>query len=167
MKIVWRLMTHYLPQHRAAALDWSVRNRRLAIGWGSIGNLSTTAYASREAIQRAIGQHYPNDNTAITGARSLFSFCREMAPGDLVILNTDRPALVMEVVGICEYGDPPNVPDMEHFRHQRSARIVGMDATQLWRAADGGPAEGTIYQALIRCNEPISRVVEAELLQQG
>jgi hypothetical protein len=89
-----------------------------------------------------------------------------MEPGDLVILSRGNPGVVMEVVGIYEYADPPNVPPMmRDYLHQRAAQVVRIDADRLWRAAGAVEAEGEIiYQALVRCDRPISGLAVAGLL---
>ena len=55
-----------------AALHWAINNRRIAIGWGKIGELS--AYSSPDEINAAINQHYPNDDNKWHFGHSLYDF---------------------------------------------------------------------------------------------
>lgn len=85
---VWRLITHHADP--GGALDWCWRNRRIAIGWGQIGNIDVEGYNSASEIADAITQHYPND-AGSGGGPSLWNFYKKMQKDDLVILSTGRP----------------------------------------------------------------------------
>jgi len=49
---VWRLIAHH--EDRDAAIRWSLKNERIAIGWGGIGDLGSGVFNSAADIQDAI-----------------------------------------------------------------------------------------------------------------
>lgn len=71
---VWRLMTHH--EHRHEALTWSRQNRRIAIGWGAIGDMRKQAFRSPEAIADAIvSTNHPFRNSG-SGGVNLWDFIK-------------------------------------------------------------------------------------------
>lgn len=153
MKIVWRL----LIENPERTLPWMLEEKRLAIGWGEIGDVRL--FKSREAIAEAIrarNKHHPKHAGKMTanithGSYSLYDFCFKMKPGDLVIISDRvRRRNVWEVVGDYEYVEPSAAP--LNYQHQRTARRVNRYPDALWRIAGGKLCEGQInYRTLGQC----------------
>jgi transcriptional regulator with XRE-family HTH domain len=159
MKTVWRLVVWHLSnrEERQSAVDWAVSNRRIAIGWGKIGDIRqlSTPGDVKKAIQREYSNNDPNNWRY--GGDSVYDFCYRMKPGDLVILSTGKgggPVLVMEITGPYEYFDDPHRSypnDESAYRYQRKARIVDMDPDQLWKKAGRKPLGGqNVHRALVQ-----------------
>lgn len=162
MKTVWRLLMTDEPDHPDAAVVWAASQRRVAIGWGEIGDLRSLTgghQASRSDIEEGIRRRNETnpDHTghgAVNvphGTDSLYDFFHRMKPGDLVIVSIGggERRLVMEVVGSYEW-----VPSQAHsnYYHQRKARIVDMDPDGLWEAAGGRPLQRQItHRTLLQC----------------
>jgi hypothetical protein len=161
MKTVWRLVTHH--EHPEAVLAWAIRTRRLAIGWGSIGNLRDSDYNSSERIiQFFSDQGEETSASAVLAGQCLYDFRFRVRPGDLVIVSTGKGGArraVMEVLGDYEWGDAPDWVSGDNYRHQRKARIVDMDPDELWGAAGGKQLAGqNIHSALVQCCSPVDEV---------
>src|SRR5260370_19305301 len=139
-KTVWRLIPHdddwTLGNIQQVALDWSIKNGRLHIGWGQIGDMKSKLFKSPEAITEAIKEAIRGEKnqSARHGGLSLFDFYYNMEKGDLVILNNGiGPQVVMEVTGDYEFATESHSPSASHL-HQRKAKIVhrnARDATEL------------------------------------
>lgn len=144
MRTVWRLVTHH--EHPDAVLAWAVKNRLLAIGWGSIGNLQESNYNSSEKITEFFSnQGQESQPSAVLAGQCLYDFRFRMRPGDLVIVSTGRGGsrkVVMEVLGEYEWRAAPDCISEPNYQHQRKARIVDMDPDQLWKAAGGRQLAG-------------------------
>ncbi|MCI0697820.1 hypothetical protein L0337_38205 [candidate division KSB1 bacterium] len=148
---VWRLVAHhYDPDF---AIEWYQRRRRIALGWGSIGDITQKRFTSAQDISDAIKRTYPILNNAFSGGQCLWNFYDEIKEGDLVILSTGKSrALVMEVQGRYEWKAAKEPPSMEDYRHQRKAHVIpDKDPDELWKRAGAGPAMGyNIRWALIK-----------------
>ena len=150
---IYRLIVHHTD--KPAAMEWTRQNRRIAIGWGDIGDVA--AYASKAEIKSAIQTHYTpihRDNSS-SGSQSLWSFCHELQIGDLIILSGDRAReLVVEITGDYEFvaGESPLHGE---YNHQRQIEITDYDGDKLWRAAGGLQTGVSRYQALVRCQNAI------------
>ena len=82
---VWRLIAHH--EDRDAAIRWSLKNERIAIGWGGIGDLGSGVFNSAADIQDAIRVAYPQKSNGSNGGFSLWSFYSAVKIGDQVILR--------------------------------------------------------------------------------
>lgn len=153
---IWRLIAHH--DHPDAALAWTKQNRRIALGWGFVGDLQNYASASQiaSAIERAFqaGEH-PSDNAA-AGGINLWDFRETMRIGDLVILsNAATRELVVEVTGDYEFVDQ-SAPVIEGYQHQRPVRVTGWDADKMWKVAGAKPLAGHSPRwTLIRLSKPL------------
>lgn len=154
MRIVWRL----LIEEPEDTLPWMSGNKRIAIGWGEIGDVRLLG--SLDAIAKAIRERNENHPdyagrpaaNVQHGSHSLYDFCFTMKPRALVIIS-DRVQRrqVREVVGGYDYVDQSAAP--LNYRHQRDARLVDMDPDDLWRRA-GGALKGEInYRTRDQCAE--------------
>jgi predicted Mrr-cat superfamily restriction endonuclease len=157
IQTVWRL----LIEEPEMTLPWMWENKRLAIGWGEIGDVR--ALGSLDAIAEAIkirNQH-PRDHAGKPaanvqhGSHSLHDFCFKMKPGDLVIISDrTKRRQVWEVVGDYEYAERSAAP--LNYQHQRKAQFVKMDADELWHRAGGKLVEGQInFRTLGQCAKAI------------
>jgi predicted Mrr-cat superfamily restriction endonuclease len=152
MATVWRLLMD------EPALPWVSANRRIAIGWGEVGDIRQlgTFDAIAEAIRERNADHpdhagKPEANVQ-HGAHSLHDFCFAMRPGDLVIVSDrSRRRGVWEVLGEYEYVGSAAVPAGTNYQHQRLARQTDQDADELWSQAGGGLASRINYRTLDRC----------------
>ncbi len=69
---IWRLIAHH--QNRDGALRWSLRNGRIAIGWGAIGDIQAQGSQSPEEIRDAIQHFYSELSNSSNGGSSLWNF---------------------------------------------------------------------------------------------
>ena len=157
---VWRLITHHAD--REGALSWTKQHGRIAIGWGTIGDLEEQDFQSADDIKDAIRQafregRHTTQNSG-NGGPSLWDFWRTMQPGDLVILTGSRPReVVAQVEGPYEWRQDVPLPEVyKHYNYQRRVRITRLDPEAVWRAGGGGYVPGaSVYRTLIRLARPI------------
>jgi hypothetical protein len=150
---VWRLIAHHeapaYGQDAAGAVDWTLRSRRIAIGWGLIGDLATAGFHSAADIKSAIRLAYPGLGNAHNGGASLWSFLN-MAVGDLVIVRgKGATPLVVEVAGPYQYSQ--NTPfNGDHYNHQRAVNPTQLDPNAIWRAHPRELGQ-SVYSTLVLC----------------
>jgi len=152
---IWRLVTHHTDPD--AMLSWIRQNQRIAIGWGSIGDIEANAYHSAGAIGAAIRQHYPSSRNSGLGGPSLWNLYDELKNDDFVILSTiKRRVLVVEIKRDYEYvAQKP--PFRGEYQHQRRIKITQIDPEKLWQAAGAAPAAGqNIRYTLMKCADSVS-----------
>lgn len=165
---VWRLIiTH--ERDPKPMLRWAKKSGRLAIGWGLIGSITDNKYNSPQEISDAIKNkmEYQALKNAGHGGASLFNFCYNAQPGDLVILSKNgKRYLVMEVEeGGYEFDSTSEKPPSGDYQHQRKARVLPMDADKLWQLAGGAPVAGhNIRWTFIKCQKPIDEAMKAALV---
>ena len=140
---------------RGAAVDWTRANRRIAIGWGKIGDIAR--FHSQGAVKAAIKNAYPvppYKNNAHLGAPSLWDFRNHMKRGDLVILSGRvSRELVVEVVGDYEFVAGLS-PLSGEYHHQRAIELTEFDPEKLWLAAGQAPGKPR-YQTLVACQSAV------------
>ena len=83
---VWRLITHHSDAE--GTLNWSLKNGRIAIGWGRAGDIRD--YVSAREIVEAVREEYPGIQNAPVSGGQLWNFCHNLAKDDLVILSTGK-----------------------------------------------------------------------------
>ncbi len=71
-----------------------------------------------------------------------------MQIGDLVILNTNKPALVMQVIGDYFFQDGEYPP---YYQNRRKAHAVQVDPNLLWQRSGRAAKGQSIYSTLVRC----------------
>ena len=150
---IYRMIAHHTD--RAAAMRWIRANRRIAIGWGKIGDLAR--YDSVDEIKTAIKENYPvpeYKNNAGNGGPSLWDFAHTLKKGDLVILVGDKGReLVVEIVGDYEFVAGNWPLDGEYF-YQRTVELTQYDGDELWIEA-GGVSGVSPYRTLVQCQREI------------
>ena len=155
---VWRLITHW--QNPLVMLDWAVREGRLAVGWGNIGNIVAAGYNTAQDITKAIQNNYPGGNNAGSGGPTLYHFCYEVKQGDLVILSTGRKReSVMKVTSDYEFNNHQVEQFIGDYFHQRNSQTIDIDPNKLRKMAGGAPVCGhNIRWAFIKCQLPIDHL---------
>lgn len=157
---IWKMIAHHTD--RAAAVTWTRDNRRIAIGWGKIGDLAR--YNSIDEIKAAIKDSYPippYKNNAHLGAPSLWDFANTMKKGDLVIVLGNKPReFVVEIVGDTEFVADDSPLEGE-YHYQRAVELTEVDAEKLWLAAGQAPGKSR-YQTLVACQNSVD--VNQEIL---
>ncbi len=164
-KRVWRLIPHH--ERRDLALEWIRSAKRIAIGWGKIGDLDLISPRSSQDISNAVDRHYPTLKNASNGGRSLWNLYHEMQKGDLVIVSGSKKSreLVVEIAGDYEYSDEAltvngETLSAEYYFH-RPVLISDLNPDTLWAEAGGIPAGQSVYQTLIPCAKPLSDEIPA------
>jgi len=144
---VWRLIAHH--EDAPAAIAWTQRSNRIAIGWGLIGDLTSPGFHGPDDITASIRGAYPTLNNAHNGGRSLWNLL-SMNVGDLVIVRgKGAPAIVVEVCGPYQFNAPP--PNLSGgYNHQREIDLTQIDARELWRQHPMMPGQSP-YATLVRC----------------
>lgn len=147
---VWRLIPHHDAPELAKQL--SRKNRRIAVGWGRIGDLSRLSARGPLEICKLIREEYPDLHNSQTGGPSLWRLYKCMREGDLVILGARCTLrLVMEVDGPYRYVAKDD-PDLGEYRHHRPAQPRDdLDAGQLWVAAGGMASNQNSHCTVLRC----------------
>ncbi|RLL64036.1 restriction endonuclease [Paenirhodobacter hankyongi] len=95
----------------------------VAIGWPELGDLGQ--YPDREALKTALACTYPDKKPGAlpVDAGTLFRFCREIRPGDIVIYPSKHDRMVN--IGRLR-GDYAHVPgDPDEYRNQRHVAWLG------------------------------------------
>ena len=151
---IYRMIVHHTD--RAAAMRWTKANRRIAIGWGEIGDIAR--YDSVEQIKAAIKDKYRKPDypqNSGHGGSSLWDFAHSIEIGDLIILLGDKGReLVVEVVGDYEFV-PGASPLFGEYNNQRAIEITEYDGDKLWRAAGGAVPGVSVYRTLVRCQNAV------------
>ena len=151
---VWRLVAHHeFPQD---AVRLSKKHRRIAIGWGAIGDLRKVGVGEPSDVSGHITNIYPTLQNAPHGGASLWNLYHHVGEGDLVIIKAGRRReLVMRVTGPY-YWQPRCDPKLGDYQHQRKAEQVGIDADGLWQRAGADCAPGeNMYWTLFRCLQDV------------
>ena len=152
---IWRIIAHHTD--RATATDWMRKHRRIAIGWGKIGDLAQ--YHSVDEIKAAIKENYPAPDypqNSGNGGPSLWDFANTIKIGDLVIVSGDKGReLVVEIVGEYEFiaGESPLFGG---YFNQRAVELTQYDGDKLWRAAGGAMPGVSVYRTLVRCQNAVN-----------
>lgn len=150
---IWKMIAHHTD--RATATEWTRKHRRIAIGWGKIGDLA--AYNSIDEIKAAIKEEYPvpeYKNNAGNGGPSLWDFANTMKKGDLVIVSGAKGfELVVKVVGDTEFVEGDWPLDGEYY-YQRVVELTEYDGNKLWATA-GGVAGVSPYRTLVKCQREL------------
>lgn len=157
---IWRLIVHH--QEPQVALDWTKKNKRIAVAWGDIGDIDDIRKhhcLSRQTISAAIRNAYPELNNSHLGGPSLLNFYQGMQPDDLVILakgSSGKPpnrCCVVRIVGNYEYRTQDN-KKLRDYNHQREITFTDLDADELWKEVGRRAAPGeTIRWTVVRCGD--------------
>ena len=151
---IYRMIVHHTD--RAAAMRWIKANRRIAIGWGEVGDIAR--YDSVEQIKAAIKDKYRKPDypqNSGNGGPSLWDFAHSIEIGDLILLSGAKGReLVVEVVGDYEFV-PGASPLYGEYNHQRAIEMTQYDGDKLWRAAGGLEAGASVYRTLVRCQNAV------------
>ena len=91
----WRLIAHHKDPE--SAISWLRDQRRIAIGWGRIGDLRTSCVRAATDITAMVRKKYPKAQNGHLGGPSLWRFYDKMLVGDLVIVG-DGQRRVAELV---------------------------------------------------------------------
>lgn len=150
---IWRIIAHHTD--RATATAWMGKHRRIAIGWGKVGDLAR--YDSVGEMKTAIKNSYPVPpyaNNAGNGGPSLWDFANEIKKGDLVIVSGRIPReFVVEIVDNYEFVSGPS-PLFGEYNNQRAIELTEYNAEKLWHAT-GGVAGVSPYRTLVKCNRSV------------
>lgn len=136
---IWRLIAHHEEPDQAIA--FMKRRNRIAIGWSAIGDLRAASPSGPEIIGGLIRQAYPGLDNAHLGGPSLWNLYKNMAEGDLVILNAGgRRVCVFEVVG--GYCFESEGAEILGYSHQRAACLTGLEPEAIWGQSGSAVASG-------------------------
>ena len=159
---IWRLMAHHQPEHYDEVIRWSRVNGTIAIGWGRVGDLNERCPQNERHLSTLVKEAYRqwNDN-GVYGGRSLWRLHNDIQIGDLVILNTKRRQLTMQVTGDYYYADDDFPYD---YRHRRKAQSLPINPDWLWKRSGGMAPGENVFWTLFRCENTISEAELKELL---
>ncbi len=151
---VWKLILHHEkdvngdvidPEIRQKMLSWSLDQKRIAIGWGKIGDIAKYAEFDdpSERIAQEIGSKYPHvgSRNREHGGYSLWNFFHVVKEGDLVILvgkGSHRKAVMRigdeDVKNGDYFWEPEEQPSFSDYQHQRRATKIGghKEANKIW-----------------------------------
>ncbi|HEX5758012.1 MAG TPA: HNH endonuclease [Thermoanaerobaculia bacterium] len=147
---IWRLIAHKIDPRRA--VEWSIENGRIAVGWGRIGDLREVGAPTADYIGARIGEVYPDIRNARTGGPSLSNFFSGIQIGDLAIIaGGGRRFHVAEVTGPYTWRSEPD--SLDDYQHQRSVVVTDDDPNALWSALGGriAPAQNS-YLTVALCS---------------
>ena len=134
------------PEWPQQALEWCLREGRVAIGWDS-GDLRQ--YRSPQDITQTVKRAHPGLHNVPYSGKQLWAFLHDMQVGDFVILSTGTYRATMQVTGEYEY--VPAGDAQGHYQHQRMAKAVLLPPKQLWKNAGGRGVGWAVYWALVKC----------------
>lgn len=151
----WRLIAHH--QDPEAAISWFRDQRRIAIGWGRIGDLRASGARTAKDITAMIRDAYPELSNAHLGGPSLWRLYDGMRVGDLVIVSDGkRRRLVMRIEGEYQWDPRPSPVPPGDYRHWRPTVPVSEDPDKLWQRSGARVASGeSIRWTLARCHGSI------------
>jgi len=145
---VWRIVAH--NKDPEAAISWSLKTGRIALGWGDIDDLRKLDHVTERVIRGLLEREYPDVNNRPHGVRSLLKFWN-MKIGDLAIVGAGkgRRSHVVRLVGQYEWNRRGPSRD---YNNQRAAVRTSDDANELWqRCRPRVPVKQSIHDAVIRC----------------
>jgi len=151
---VWRLMAHHAEPE--TAIRWTRREDRIAIGWGSAGDVRQ--YKSPEEVSAGILRGWPDSHNAGVGGKNLWDFLHTIKIDDIVIVGNGKSReLVVQVTGDYEWADENSGPVFGgDYRHQRKFRLLPFNPDAVWKLAGGlGPGYGVRW-TLVRCKDEIT-----------
>ncbi len=148
----WRLIAHH--QDPDSAISWFRNQRRIAIGWGRIGDLRPSGARTATDITAMIRDAYPELSNAHLGGPSLWRLYDEMRAGDLVIVSDGkRRRLVMRVEGEYQWDPRSSQVPPGDYQHWRPATLIREDPDELWQRSGAREASGeNIRWTLARCD---------------
>lgn len=148
---IWRLIAHHEDPH--GAIEEMKQRGRIAIGWTDIGDLRRETIHGQSDITSLISAAYPESSNAHLGGPSLWNLYRNVAPGDLVILNAkSRRVCVLEVTGPYLYES--GAGEILGYGHQRAACLTDLDPEDLWDGSNSAVAHGqNMRWTLAGCSE--------------
>lgn len=108
---VWKVA----PGSQAAYWSEALAQSKIFIGWPELGDLKK--YTTKIQLREAYDLAYNPEQEPIKNMDSIWSFCQEMKPGDIVIANKGWKELtgIGRVTGEYEY-EPRQGNDYPHFR---------------------------------------------------
>ena len=110
------------PGEDGEYLEQFIRNRKIYLGWGLIGDLRK--FKNEDEIKSAIAdQNYPHKNLNRV-VRVLMKFFRDVKIGDIVVIkhgNSKKIYGICKVIGDYEY-DP--LPEDESYAHTRKVEFL-------------------------------------------
>jgi hypothetical protein len=161
MRRVWRLIAHSDYAKQAAAVRLTTERRRIAVGWGEIGDLRELAPKGpapkgprdiERALREARGKAY--------GAATLWWLYQEMRESDLVVLATHRGRVgVFEVAGAYDFQPDPDT-ELGEYQHLRPVEPCALDPDRVWAEATRSRPNG--YR---RTLDPLPDLVSPEGLR--
>ena len=112
---VWKIA----PGRNASLWDVALEKESIFIGWPQMGDL--TQYESRDELVERYQEAFNTDRNPVHDSFTLWAFCQEMKPGDVVIANNGTRTLVGigKVMGDYEYRDEEN-----HYKNFRKVDWV-------------------------------------------
>lgn len=160
---VWRLVAHH--EDALGAIEEMKERGRIAIGWSKIGDLQIPEINNASKITSLISRAYPDLNNANLGGPSLWNLYKQMAEGDLVIVNSNgKRNCVFEVLG--PYSFEEGQSQIKGYGHQRPACLTSIDAETLWKESGGKEKLGQNTRwTLFECNAP--SVLRSEIFEEG
>jgi hypothetical protein len=156
---VWRLVAHH--EDPEGATEWAIAAGKVAVGWGSSGDLRDLAPSSATEISRSLPSVYPDLQNAHLGGPSLWNFFKLMEIGDLVIVSGASERIhVVEITG--NYFFASLRDSFGDYRHQRTAVITGRDPDELWALVGSSVAKGNnVRWAVALCDAQAAIVTTA------
>jgi hypothetical protein len=136
---VWRLVAHH--EDPKGAIEWSIATGKVAVGWGSAGDLRDLAPSSGTDISHTLPSVYPDLQNAHLGGPSLWNFFKLMKIGDLAIVSGGGArSHVVEITG--DYFFASARDSFGDYFHQRTAVVTDKDPDELWASVCSKVQEG-------------------------
>jgi hypothetical protein len=158
--MVWRLDAH--PSDAGRAARWFTRESLIALGWGDVGDLRRRAPTSSASIAGMIRQVDPDSLDSQVGGHALWSFFREVAVGDLILVGDGSAGdPVMRIDGEYEWTGQVSPVAPGDYQHRRRATLTTIDGAELWAACNRRLADGQDHRwRLTRCGPVVRPVAE-------
>ena len=126
---VWRLVPHH--SDRDAAIIWTAKHNKIAIGWGQVGDLKDMQPESAEDITAAIRAAYPKIPNSKHGGDSLWRLYHEMKEDDLVIIRAGTGHDVVAEVVSDYFWTPDEGGQRAGYQHMRAIEITEYDPAKV------------------------------------
>lgn len=147
----------YAPGEGAREWDTCRSSGIMSVGWNEIGDLSD--YKSKTAVAARLREVYGADTSKKNDSNTLWSFQREMRPGDVVFVKRGRRTILGR--GIVSSA-PRYEAELEPYAHVRD---VDWTTTGEWSLPEDAPSLPTKTLTRLRDDELVEQI--GQLIERG
>ncbi|GEM_PF-6990393 len=142
------------------ALEISMEQGRVFVGWGAIGNIVTGRIDDTDVMEIALKRAYPGGNNLNNGIRALMNFAYLVVPGDIVLIMGNTKSALCVIDGDYEYEDSTHFGMPEGYDHQRHISVISRDTREVERVESMCSGfDGSQYVTVRKSKYPVDPAV--------